>query len=154
MGQKERLLRNAINNIQIADHLIYMTYPLVRDNKLMIQIANNLYISTLNVVAAILYYEKVYKQIQVLPIDIDSRIDIFENHVVPKYMIKKEVLNSIKELKQIMSAHKTSPIEFSRKDNYLMCSEDYGTIVPINVEILKQHMKNIKELINIASTLK
>jgi len=154
MEQYERFLEEARNNIKVADHLIYVTYIALNDNKLIIPIANNIYIASVNSVISILYHEKLYKQIHILPTNFDLRLEIFENEVMPKYNIKKEILSTIKELRMIRQEHKESPIEFSRKNNYIICTEDYNKIIEINIEKLKTHLKNTKILFDIASGLK
>ena len=49
--------------LQTADHMLYMTYPLIREKRLLLKILNETYLVVLGIVNAILQYEYFYKRI-------------------------------------------------------------------------------------------
>ena len=48
---------DAIRHLQIADHMAYVTFPLVNEKRLMIKIFDETYKSVVNSINAILKYE-------------------------------------------------------------------------------------------------
>ena len=58
-------LEDAIKNLQIADHLAYITLPLVKDNRLLLKIFDSIYKSIISCINAILNYEYLYKRIKI-----------------------------------------------------------------------------------------
>jgi hypothetical protein len=131
------LIFEANKAFNMADHLANISYPLLRDNKLLLAITQNLFISGLKGVSAILYYEKLNKKIEVLPFDFDSRIVIFESETARRFNIRLDIIQTIKNLKQILDHHKESPMEFSRNNKLIICNDDYSHIKSIDIEMLK-----------------
>ena len=46
--------------------------------------------------------------------------------LVGRYNIDKENVKFIADVKSILVSHKKSPVEFSRRGVFVMCSEDYS----------------------------
>ena len=63
----ELQLEEAKKALKTADHLAYITYPLVTDNKIMLLIAENLYTSVIKAIDAFLNYDRYYKRIPIVP---------------------------------------------------------------------------------------
>ena len=72
------LLSEANRAFKTADHLTYVTYPLVQETKLLIAIVENLYSALIKSIEAILEYDQLYKRISLLPQDPQSRLEIFK----------------------------------------------------------------------------
>ena len=64
-----KTIEDANKLFKTADHLTYVTYPLLKDNKLIITIIENLSEATTKAMDAVLYYEKYYKRIMHFPSD-------------------------------------------------------------------------------------
>ena len=153
MEQYENLVKEANRCFQSADHLTYVTYNLLKDKRLILSIIQNLYVASLSSIAAILHYEKLYKQISTLPLDIDSRIHMFENTIAKKYNIDSGAVRVVKELKLILDQHKNSPLAFSRKDNLVICSEDFTIINVVDINKLKNYVTSIRELVGMVNRI-
>ena len=63
MEQFQESRDNAKKKIQIADHMLGVTYPLVKDTKLLVVIMENIFLAYTNAMAAILYHERLFKRI-------------------------------------------------------------------------------------------
>jgi hypothetical protein len=133
----KELLTKAIRSIKRADHLTYMTLPLVKDNKLILSILSNIELSLTQGMDALLEYERDYKRIPPLPQNFHSRYELFRDKLINKYDITTMEVELIVTLKNTIEAHKNSPIEFSRPDKFVICSENYGMKSISVVEIKK-----------------
>ena len=63
MEQFHQMIQEANKYFTIADHLAYVTYPVVKEIKLTLTIAQNLYNAMTKVIDAIILYERFYKRI-------------------------------------------------------------------------------------------
>ena len=64
MEQYEQNLKEAARHLQIADHMTYVTFPLINDHRLLLKIFDEIYGSIIGCVNAILNYEAMYKRIK------------------------------------------------------------------------------------------
>jgi len=134
---------NAQKRLKIADHMLTMTYPLVKDSKLLLAVLENLFLSLTNSVASVLHYERLFKRIPPFHDTFESKFNMFRAKVVPKYKIEMEYVTMIKEIKDIIIMHKKSPVEFTRKDKFVIASESYK-IKTITVEQIREYIKKTK----------
>ena len=118
-------LEEAKEHFKTADHLIYMTYPLLKDIKIIISTTENLYQSMVCGMNAILEYDRLYKRISMLPDDFESRFNIFKSNSAPRYNIEREHILLIKDLRDIIEHRKKSPMEFIRKDKFVIADGLY-----------------------------
>jgi len=109
-------------HLKIADHLLYMTYSLVKDKKLLLKILSEINTSILNCINGILQYEYLYKRIT-LTKDARTNFRIFINKCSKKYQIEKKEIELITELISIAEKHRKSPMEFVRNDKIIILSE-------------------------------
>jgi uncharacterized UPF0160 family protein len=140
------LIKEANMLFNTADHLTYVTYPTVKENKLMVTIIENLYNSLVKGMDAILYYDRMYKRISPFSDNFNVRLEVFKTKCAPRYNIDREFILLISDLKQIVDHRKTSPIEFSRNDRYIICSEDYR-MKSLTIEKLKDYIAKSKTFI-------
>jgi hypothetical protein len=114
------LLSEANKAFKTADHLTYVTYPLVQETKLLIAIVENLHSALVKSIEAILEYDQLYKRISLLPQDPQLRFEVFKTKSAKRYNINDLDLDLIEDLREIISYHKKSPLEFVRKDKYVL----------------------------------
>lgn len=130
----------ATKYFRTADHLACVTYPLLKDNKILWTIAKNLYLTSYKGVSAVLHYEQLYRRIRLLPVDYDLRIQIFERDVAPRMKIDRNVLNVVKSLRILMQKHKESAVEFSRNNRIIICDEEYTQVKTLDLDMLKSYI--------------
>ena len=137
--EHEELAREAVKSLKKADHLTYMTLPLVKDNKLVLPILENIHLAMMQGMDALLEYERAYKRISFLPNTFTGRYEIFRDKLINKYNITKEEARLIWELKEMINAHKQSPVEFSRPGKFVICNENFRTR-SVTIQELKQYI--------------
>ena len=106
----------------------------------------NIQLSFLQGMDALLEYERLYKRIMPLPQNFESRFDIFRDKLINKYDITSQEVELIRMLRETIQAHKSSPIEFSRPDKFVICSENYR-MKTISVQEIKQYILAAKSFL-------
>jgi len=143
-------LRRAKNSLQKADHLTYMTFPLIRENKLLLKILDELSDSVLNTINAILQYEYAYKRIQLYK-DAKENFRTFKR-LAEKYKIDQNQLNKIIEILSLNESHKKSPFEFAKKDKIVILSDNLKTNT-LTLEKIKSYLLETKDFVRKVSLI-
>jgi hypothetical protein len=115
----------AEKKLRIADHMLTITYPLVNDPKLLLAVVENINFMIDNTLSYLLYYERIMKRVPAFLDNFDSKFRIFVEKVAPMYEINKEYFPFLQKINHIVVSHYDSPMEFSRKDKFVICSADY-----------------------------
>lgn len=142
----ERLLKEANNSVRVADHMIYTTYPMIKDLRILIKVMENLNFSLEKSIEALLYYERLYKRIKTYPDDFISRFDTFKLRVAERYGINKESLLLVFDIHNFVETRKKSPIEFARRDKFIVCNHEY-CIQSIDYKTTKSFLNQTKMFI-------
>lgn len=143
------LIQEANKHYNNADHMVYMTYPLVNDPKLIIAIAENLYKALMNAVDAVIEYEYTYKRIDRLPTTFEEKIEEFKE-ISRTYNFERSIILILKELKALIDFRQKSPIEFIRKSNFVICDKNYSTRM-INLKKMKENIAEVKPFLTKAN---
>ena len=138
-----KLVAKANKHLQIADHLTYVTYPLLNDVKLVFAVIDNLYTAYVSAMDAFLTYERLYKRIMVLPDDYKERLDIFKTRIVKRYNIDRGHVLIMDDLAQIIAYRRKSPVEFIRNDKLMICSDTYK-MKSVNYDKVKEYLNKSK----------
>jgi hypothetical protein len=125
LEQFQEFRDKAKQNIKIADHMLGVTYPLVKDPKLLLAIMENIFLAYSNSVSAILYHQRLFKKIPPFQDSFESKFNMFKERIVLKHNIDKGHIQDIQDIKEVITEHKKSPIEFARKDRFVICSDHY-----------------------------
>ncbi|MBW2999063.1 hypothetical protein KY339_00180 [Candidatus Woesearchaeota archaeon] len=143
MEKYQETREKAVKNIKIADHMLTQTYPLVRDPKLLLVIIENIFLSLTNAIACLLNYERDYKRIPPFQDNFESKFNMFKMRVAQRYGISNDYLTFIQDIKSILVSHRKSPVEFVRKDVFVICSDDYK-MHTINTSQIKDYIAKTK----------
>jgi len=131
-------LEKARRSRKIADHMAYMTYPMMRDKRLLLKIVDEIYIALIGSMNAILQYEYLKKRIS-LSNDADQNLKLLFEKCSQRYGISNDDILSLREFFSLYLQHKKSPIEFQRKDKVVLMSDDFRTKV-IDLEKIKKYI--------------
>ena len=116
---KEILEANKL--FRTADHMAYVTFPLVKDNKLIITVVENLVLALTKAMNSIVEYDKLFKRINLYGDSFEVKFDAFKTKCARRYGIERQHIVLIEDLKGIVDDRKQSPMEFIRKDKYVIC---------------------------------
>ncbi|MEA2036452.1 MAG: hypothetical protein U9O94_03020 [Nanoarchaeota archaeon] len=147
MGKWEELMSLALKKIQIADHMLTMTYPLVKDPKLLLNIMENTFLALTNSVGALLHYERTYKRVPQFQDTFASKFNIFKQKCTTRYNIDPKYILMMQDIKDIIVHHRKSPMEFTRNDALVICSDDY-MMKTISVDKMKSYVLKSKTFVS------
>lgn len=152
MEKFQELREKARQKLNLADHILTMTYPLVQDTKLLLVVVENLFLSLTNAMGSVLYYERLFKRVPAFTDNFESKFRLFREKCINKYNINPAYLKLITEIKDIVSEHKKSPVEFVRKDRFVICSEEYK-MKTITIDQIKKYIQEAKNFISETSNI-
>ena len=144
-------IESAQKSLQIADHMTYITFPIVKEKRLLLKILNELSAILLNIVNAILQYEYLYKRIELYK-DAKTNFQIFKEQCAPRYKISKEQISKILEIFNLAEKHKKSPFEFVRDEKIVIMSNAFN-IDTVTTEKMKEYIFISKDLLRKAETI-
>ncbi len=153
----EKFLENieeAEKIIKTADHMVYVTFPLIKDKRLLLKILQEIKIAVTRSINSILQYEYLYKRITLYKSS-KANFKIFVEKCASRYKIDQKEIKLILELFDLAEKHKESPFEFVKEGKVVILSENLKPEI-LTVEktkeflilaknILKKTKENFKE---------
>ena len=131
-----------------AFHLLNVTFPLIKDHKLLLGVMYNLFSSLEASMDAILAYER---QLRLVPFSYDhdfrSKINLFRSRSAVRNKIPTEFINLMLDLGEILEIHKKGPIEFQRGNKLIICGPDYH-VKTISLKELQEYLTLAKQFYN------
>jgi len=152
MDEVLKLVSQAKRMYDTADHLTYVTFPVVNEIKLLATITENLHTALVHGMNAILMYDRMYKRIPPLNSDFNSRFEVFKTKCVPRYNIDRSVVLLLQDLREIIEKRKESPMEFQRKDKFVICSHDYR-MKTLSLSKVKEYLNQSKPFFSRLDTI-
>lgn len=143
MEKFQELRGAAKTNIEKADHMLSVTYPLLKDTKLLLPIIENVFLSLTKTMDSLLYYDLLFKRIPQFPENFEVKLNIFRARSTRRYNINESYARLIQETKSLVQEHKKSPIEFTREGKFVICDNKYNTKT-ITPEQIKEYINKAK----------
>ncbi|MEK6872424.1 MAG: hypothetical protein AABW90_00240 [Nanoarchaeota archaeon] len=144
MEEFDKNLKEAIRHLHIADHMTYVTFPLVKENRLLLKIFDEIYASVIGSINSVLSYEHFCKRINLYS-NYSNHFDTFIG-IAKNYGLFNENLQKIKEIITINNRHKQSSMEFIKKDKVVIMSDNLG-VEFLDLKIIKQYLLVAKEFL-------
>ncbi len=132
LDEAERLLKT-------SDHLIYVSYTLLKDQKLLVKILPEIKSAISKALNAVLQNEYLYKRIKLYKNPKDN-FETFKKKCASRYNITTSEIKKIEELFKIVESHEKSPMEFIRGENVVILSETNSHLV-VNFESAKEFLR-------------
>lgn len=137
----------ARQKIKVADHMLFMTYPLVKDPKLLLSIIENVFASLDIGMDAVLKHERLFKRIPPYHDTFPSRFELFKKKIIPRYGLSPHYGELVREIQRLLAERKKSPVEFARKDKFVICSPSYN-LKTVDVNLVKKYIFETKIFID------
>ncbi len=135
MEKYEISLEEARSTLDSANRMITLTLPVLRDNKFLVKIFEKIHDSMLSIVKSVLQHEYLYKRINLYQ-DAESNFDTFRE-CAERYKIPSDYANQIRKVFLLMKSHKESPVEFVKKEKFVILSDNLRTDI-ITIAKLKE----------------
>ncbi len=144
----EKFLENiqeAQRTIQVIDHMIYVTFPLIQDKKILLKIITETKEVLIRCINSILQYEYLYKRVDLYS-NPKTNFRTFKDKCAQRYEITKEEIESILDLFELVEKHKQSTIEFLKNGKVIILSESLQKDT-ITLEKIKEFFRLSKSIL-------
>ena len=125
----------AQKHFKTADHMAYVSFSILNENRLMIKIVGELAVASSNLIKAFLYYESGFTRVKLYK-DPQRNLKTFMEKIAPNYF-DNDVLGGLIRVLEITKKHQDAAVEFVRKDKFVILMGDkYETLTIQNVREL------------------
>jgi len=146
MEKHEELFAKAKRESDLADHLLYVTYPLVKETKFLLAITEHIIRAAKLALRALLEYERYYKRLEPFPKKFGIEIELFREKPERRYGFDPRYFRLLRRLQELEVYRAESPMMFKRKDKYILTDREYN-IKTIDVEKVKKYNNLVKGFI-------
>ena len=115
----------AVQMYDAAFHLLKVTFPMVKDPKLLIGVVSNISTSMEHSMDTILAFERQLKLVPIYGNTFQNKFNLFRSKSVRRNNVPMPVILAMMEMREMLEAHKKSPIEFQRGNRFVICNQDY-----------------------------
>ena len=144
MGKSRAYLKGAAKNIQIADHMMYVTLPIVNERRLLLKIFDEIYKAIINCMYSLLYYEFSLGRVKLSDV-LSENIALFLK-LSQRNLLSREQLKLIQEIIVVHERHSESALEFVRREKVVIMSDSLG-VKSLDVRKTKEYLLVAKELL-------
>ena len=141
------LFKESKKEINLADHIYFVTSPLIQDRKVLLNILKHLDKSILLAIRSFINKEKSLKKIRMIPSSDELATRLFFESYTQELDISFDEKRALTELNNIVKAHAKSQMGLKRGDDYVIILPDFGTIT-VNENNVKKYLKVAKTFIN------
>ncbi len=148
MPEKHELaIQTAKKEIELADHLLYVTFPTVNNMKFLVSITEHIIKSVKLALEGQLEFERLNRTIEPFPYNFTTEIEVFRESVMGKRGFDITHFHLLKKLAQVDKCDKESIMQFRRNDRYFLTTQerDYETL---DVETVKKYLKFGKQFLS------
>lgn len=146
------LIQQAKREIELADHLIYVTYPLIKEAKFLLSIAEHVTRAAELALQALLTYEREYKRIDPFAKNFAVMIDVFHPEVERRYNFGAEHTHLLRKLAEFKQHNSESIMRFRRKDKYILTTQQYDMQV-LDLDKVKRMCEATKKFVEKVSKI-
>ena len=118
--------QEALKRLKTADHMLNVMYPSLREPKILLAALENIFLGLTYSLSALLYYEINLKRIPKFKDNFESKFRMFRNRICLRYEFDKSFIFLLHNVKGLVQKHSESPVEFSRKDKFVISDKDYN----------------------------
>lgn len=136
----------AKRKVFLADYVVSTTYLVIKDPKILLAALKHLYEANEALMSTVLHFERSKKNIPPFHDSYSSKFNVYEQVLSKRSNILKKYLVYLQQIFDLDVFVKKAPVEFSRDNARIICSENYA-IEKINAETIKTHVATAKKFI-------
>ena len=144
-------LQEAEKIIRTADHMVYVSFPLIKDKRILLLLLSELKKAIINCINVILQYDYLYKRISLYS-NAKSNFEIFKNKSSKRFNITKQEIELMIWLFELEQSHKKSPMEFTKDNKVIILSDDLSQEI-ITLEEIKKFLQLSKDILKKTKTI-
>ncbi|MEK6917998.1 MAG: hypothetical protein AABW51_03550 [Nanoarchaeota archaeon] len=138
-------LEEAERIIKAADHMVYVTFSIIKDKKLLMGILLEIRKAIINCINSILQYEHINKRITLTKNPL-TNFKLFSEQCSKRFEIAENEIKLMLELFDLLEKHKQSPFEFTKGDNVIILSDNLKH-EKVSIEKTKQFLMLSKSIL-------
>lgn len=146
MGNYHELINKAQKEINSSDHLLFVTYNIVKDSKFVFSVTNQLIDAVKYALEALLEFERKSKLIEPYPKQFNFMVEIFKKKVSERREFDERTLIFLTKLVVMEQTINTSSLHFRRGDTYVLADEEFGTQA-IELQTIKSYFSSAQEFV-------
>lgn len=138
MQDKSFYINQAKDSLKQVEELLSLTYKLTKDERLFLSIMIKLYDSVNNSLNAYLNLKK--------EVDFEEKIKLIKEKKDSKLGLNSTDFEFLSNLNKIYVEHQKSSVEFSRKEKFIISSDDYN-LHTLTFENLNEYFNDVKSVV-------
>lgn len=142
----QELLDAAKKEIELADHLIYVTYPMIKETKFMLAISEHVIKAANQALHALLEFEHTYKRVEMFSTNFAVMISVYRNKIEQFYNFDQKFYRLLSKLQEIQRMGAESAVRFKRGERYVLAGHDYR-LTTIDYESVKRYSNLTKSFV-------
>jgi hypothetical protein len=144
------LLADAQRQVQIADHLLTVTYPMVQDAKLLISVTEHLRRAIEDAAGAVVDFH-VQRQEYELPMHATDNLSAFTDLVKirhPHIAAEDDAIKLCHDFRLTLQQHKESHTTFSRDEKLVIAGDQFSFLKEVSPAELKRSLSIVKQFVH------
>ncbi len=134
-----------------SDYLLSVTYKVVKDEKLLLRVLENINKTLVLLISIILKFEYLHKRIE-LSNDIKKNLDVFFRKSAVRYGLDENNIDVLKKIIFLNKKHVESGLEFSKRGKVFMLDDDMHSFF-LDEEFMKSSLNAVKLLLDSANKI-
>ncbi len=147
MENYQELINKAQKEIDSSDHLLFVTYNIVKDSKFVFSVTNQLIDAVKYALEALLEFERKSKLIEPYPKQFNFMVDTFKKKVAERREFEEKTLIFLNKLVSMEQTIDSSSLNFRRGDTYVLADEEFGT-QSIELQTIKSYFSSAQEFVS------
>jgi len=147
MENYHELINKAQKEIDSSDHLLFVTYNIVKDSKFVFSVTNQLIDAVKYALEALLEFERKSKLIEPYPKQFNFMVGTFKKKVSERREFDEKTLIFLNKLVTMEQTIESSSINFRRGDTYVLADEEFGTQA-IELQTIKSYFSSAQEFVS------
>ncbi|MGB9675205.1 MAG: hypothetical protein ACP5IJ_01690 [Candidatus Nanoarchaeia archaeon] len=153
-----KLFEQAKKQLELADHMCYVTYPLVNETKFLLSILTHITNSVNLCMQSLLEFERSQKS-QNNQNSSEARfarnfiveLNTYKREIEPKYQLDRKYSKLAQKLFELQKANLEANVRFKRGEKYIISLPEFGKIITLDFELVKRYLALAKKFIYEAS---
>jgi len=145
MGWQD-LLKDARQEISLADHISFMTLPMVKDKNVFLNLLKHIDKSILTAIRAYLAKLNETKELRIVPHSDELTRRLFFESYTDRLMMSVDEIKTLKEIEKLVNAHNRSQMDLKRGEEYVMILDNFKTVT-VNENRIKNYLNMAKNFI-------
>jgi hypothetical protein len=142
----QELLQVAKKQIELADHMLYVTYPLVQEAKFLLAIANHVISAARSAMQALLEFELLYKRLEQYNKTFLSEVEIYQKKIAPRYNLDGKYYKLLQRLMEVQKYDAESIFRFKKGEKYILSTAEYS-MSAIDIDTVKKYSNLTKKFV-------